>query len=90
MGKPRKKIIRQIDILRAIKLHEPVTGPQMAKMVRRTRQAMHMRLRMMERRGLIERIIPEPEAPLVPARYRCSFKLRELEETLAKKQAELD
>lgn len=86
----RQPPIRQIDILRAIKLHEPVTGPQLAKMFRRTRQALHMRLRMMERRGLIERIVPEPEAPIIPVRYRCSFKLKELEQELARQQAEID
>jgi len=45
---------------------------------------------MMERRGLIERIIPEPEAPVVPVRYRCSLKLRELEQALTKQRAEAD
>ena len=90
MSPRRSPYIKQIDILRAIKLHEPVTGPQMAKMFKRTRQAMHMRLRMMERRGLIERVIPPPEAHVVPVLYRCSFRLRELEGILAKQQAELD
>ena len=88
--KKRKPPIRQIDILRAIKLHEPVTGPQLAKMFRRTRQALHMRLRMMERKGLIERIVPEREAPVIPVLYRCSFKLKELEQALASQQEELD
>ena len=90
MGTKRKDYVRQIDILRAIKLHEPVTGPQLAKMFKRTRQAIHMRLRMMERRGLIERVVPEPEAPIVPVRYRCSYKLREVEQALARQQAETD
>ena len=90
MGTRRKSYVRQINILRAVKIHQPVTGPQLAKMFRRTRQAMHMRLRMMERRGLIERIIPEPEAPVVPVRYRCSLKLRELEQALTKQRAEAD
>lgn len=90
MGTRRKDYVRQVDLLRAIKLHEPVTGPQLAKMFKRTRQAIHMRLKMMERRGLIERVVPEPEAPIVPVRYRCSFKLREIEQALAKQQAETD
>jgi DeoR/GlpR family transcriptional regulator of sugar metabolism len=89
MGTRRKDYVRQADILRAIKMHEPVTGPQLAKMFKRTRQAIHMRLRMMERRGLIERVVAEPEAPIVPVRYRCSFKLREMEQML-QKQAESD
>jgi len=88
--KKRKPPIRQIDILRAIKLHEPITGPQLAAMFQRTRQALHMRLRLMERKGLIERIVTEPEAPIVPIRYRCSFKLKELEQELARQEAELD
>lgn len=83
MGTRRKDYVRQIDILRAIKIHEPVTGPQLAKMFKRTRQAIHIRLKMMERRGLIERVVPEPEAPVVPVRYRCSFKLREIEQAMA-------
>lgn len=79
MGTKRRETVRQIDLLRAIKLHEPVSGPQLAKIFGRSRQAIHMRLKMMERRGLIERVIPEPEAPVVPLRYRCSFKINELE-----------
>lgn len=90
MGVSRRNYIKQIDLLRAIKLHEPVTGPQLAKMFKRTRQAIHMRLKMMERRGLIEKVIPEPEAPVVPVRYRCSFRLREMEHELAKQQSESD
>jgi len=90
MGTKRKDYVRQIDLLRAIKLHEPVTGPQLAKMFKRSRQAIHMRLKMMERRGLIERVVPEPEAPIVPVRYRCSFKLREIEAAIASQQSETD
>jgi hypothetical protein len=90
MPRKGKKPIPQIDILRAVKLHEPVTGPQLAHMFKRTRQSMHLRLRAMERRGLIERIVPDPEAPVVPIRYRCSFRLRELERALSKTQPESD
>jgi len=90
MGTKRKDYVRQIDLLRAVKLHEPVTGPQLAKMFKRSRQAIHMRLKTMERRGLIERIISEPDAPVVPVRYRCSFKLREIEAALASKESGAD
>ena len=89
MGMKRKDYVRQVDLLRAIKIHEPVTGPQLAKIFKRTRQSIHMRLKMMERRGLIERVVPEPEAPIVPVRYRCSYRIKELEKALAA-QAEHD
>jgi DNA-binding MarR family transcriptional regulator len=90
MGMKKKEYIRQIDLIRAIKLHEPVTGPQLAKMFKRTRQAIHMRLRMMERKGLIEKVVPEPDAPIVPVRYRCSGRLRELEQRIQREQSESD
>ena len=72
MGTKRKDYVRQIDLLRAVKLHEPVTGPQLAKMFKRSRQAIHMRLKTMERRGLIERIISEPDAPgAIPVQFQA-------------------
>ena len=83
MGLRGKDYVKQIDILRAIKLNEPVSGPQLAKILNRTRQALHIRLKQMERRGLIERVPPSPEAPVVPVFYRCSAALRELERKIA-------
>lgn len=90
MGMRKKEYVRQIDLLRAIKIHEPVTGPQLAEMFNRTRQAIHMRLKLMERRGLIEKVIPEQDAPVVPVRYRCSGVLRELEQRMQRERSEAD
>jgi DNA-binding Lrp family transcriptional regulator len=77
--KRNRETLRQIDLLRAIRMNEPISGPQLAKIFNRSRQAIHLRLKMMERRGLIERIVPPPEAPVVPMRYRCSYKINEME-----------
>jgi hypothetical protein len=44
---------------------------------------MYIRLKVLERRGFLERVIPGPEAPLVPALYRCSQRLRDAERRLA-------
>jgi DNA-binding MarR family transcriptional regulator len=81
------KQIKTIEILRAIKNHEPVTGPRLAEMFGKSRQAMYMRLKVLERRGFIERVIPGPDAPLVPAQYRTSQKLKDAEKRLAGKEA---
>jgi DNA-binding MarR family transcriptional regulator len=75
--------IRQIEILRTIRLHEPISGPQLAKMFDRTRQAMYLRLRMLEKKGLIERATISPEGPVVPVYYRCSQRLKDAERRLA-------
>lgn len=80
--------VKTIEILRAIRLNEPVTGPQLAEMFKKSRQAMYMRLKTLERRGFIERVIPSPDAPLVPALYRCSQRLRDAERRLAGKEAD--
>lgn len=84
MGIRKKEYVSQIDLLRAIKMHEPVTGPQLAKMFKRTRQAIHMRLKMLERRGMIEKVSADPEAPIVPVRYRLTMALREAERQAAR------
>ena len=75
--------VKTIEILRAIRIHEPISGPALAEMFKKTRQAMYQRLKTLERRGFIERVIPTPDAPLVPALYRCSQKLRDAERRLA-------
>lgn len=88
MGMKKKEYVSRIDLLRAIKLHEPITGPQLAKMFKRTRQAIHMRLKMLERRGMIEKVVPEPEAPVVPIRYRLTMALREAERQHSAQEAD--
>lgn len=88
MGMKKKEYVSRIDLLRAIKLHEPITGPQLAKMFKRTRQAIHMRLKMLERRGMIEKVVPEPEAPVVPIRYRLTMALREAERQHAAQESD--
>jgi len=80
--------INQIDILRAIRLNEPISGPQLSSLFGRSRQAMYLRLKMLERRGFIERVIPGPDMPLVPAFYRCSQELKNAERRLAGREAD--
>jgi len=88
MGIKKKEYVSQIDLLRAIKMHEPVTGPQLAKMFKRTRQAIHIRLKTMERRGMIEKVVSDPEAPIVPVRYRLTMALREAERQHATQESD--
>ena len=80
--------VRTIELLRAIRLNEPVTGPQLALMFKKSRQAIYMRLKQLERRGFIERVVPGPDAPLVPALYRCSQQLKNAERRLAGKEVD--
>jgi len=80
--------IKTIEILRAVRIHEPISGPALAEMFKKTRQAMYQRLKTLERRGFIERVIPTPDSPLVPALYRCSQKLRDAERRLAGKESD--
>lgn len=88
MTRPAKGHVKAIEILRAIRLNEPVAGPALAKMFGKTRQAMYARLKTMEQRGFIERVIPPPGGPLVPALYRCSQQLRDAERRLAGKEVD--
>lgn len=75
--------LRQIDILRTIRLNEPISGPRLAEMFNRTRQAMYLRLKVLEKKGLIERAVLSPEGPVVPVYYRCSQRLKDAERRLA-------
>jgi DNA-binding Lrp family transcriptional regulator len=83
-----RKHVKTIEILRAVRMNEPVTGPRLAEMFGKSRQAMYMRLKTLERKGFLERVIPSPDAPLVPALYRCSQKLRDAERRLAGKESD--
>jgi DeoR/GlpR family transcriptional regulator of sugar metabolism len=80
--------IRQVDLLRAISLHEPVTISKLAEMFDRSRQAIHLRVKAMEKKGLIERVILPPEAPAIPLYFQCSQRLKDAERRLAGKEAD--
>jgi DNA-binding MarR family transcriptional regulator len=77
------KRIRQVDLLRAIRMSEPVSCPQLAEMLNKTRQAIHLRLKLLEKRGMIERAFTSPDAPVIPVYYRCSQRLKDAERRLS-------
>lgn len=77
------KQTKQIDLLRAIRAHEPISCPQLAELMGKTRQAMHLRLKMLEKRGFIEKALTGPEAPVIPVYYRCSQRLKDAERRLS-------
>jgi DNA-binding Lrp family transcriptional regulator len=91
MTEDKKEPVRRIsqaELLRLIKLNEPVSGPWLAYRLKKSRQAIYLRLRKLERQGFIERIIPDLNTPLVPALYRCSSRLKEAERRLAGREAD--
>jgi DNA-binding MarR family transcriptional regulator len=83
------KNVKTIEILRAIRMNEPIAGPTLAEMFQKSRQAMYMRLKSLEARGFIERVISEPGGYTVPVMYRCSQRLREAERRISGKEADL-